>query len=402
MTAATGAKRKPRKRADGEGSLRYVERKGLWVGRLMVGHRPDGKPDVREVAAKTQAAAREKLQKLREQHGASTLPDSGKAGVTVASFLRRWAEGTKATRRTKTALRYGELVNLHLVPGLGRHKLSALKPDHLDAFYAERLTVVSPQTVVHIHRCLHTALNAAVASGYVVRNVAAVVKPPRVPRKEIKPPSPAIVAQVLDASEAAGDRLVALWMVASLTGARQGELLGLQWDDLDLDGGTMRIDRSLVGIEKGTRAPIYGEPKTTKSRRTVPLEPEAITALKAHRDRQGFERTRLGDHYADHNLVFATGLGTPLDATNVTGYWRAACKRVDVTPLPRFHDLRHFAITTMLLAGIPVPVVSEMVGHHSAAMTLGRYGHLLPGSKQQGAAALGEALRRARLDAATG
>src|SRR6266498_1064704 len=164
-------KRRGRKRADGEGSLRYVERKRLWVGRLMVGHRPDGRPDVREVSAKTQAECRKRLQGLRERHGNGTLPDARKAGVTVGQYLRHWAQAVRTNVRRKTAHRYGELVEHHLIPGLGRHKLAML----------------SPQTITHLHRCLHTALNAAVAGGYVVRNVASVIKPPRVARQEIKP-----------------------------------------------------------------------------------------------------------------------------------------------------------------------------------------------------------------------
>ena len=395
------AKRRKGKRADGEGSLRYVERKRLWAGRLMVGHRPDGRPDIREVSAKTQAECRKRLQELRERHGNSTLPDAHKGGVTVGQYLRHWSQAVKANVRSKTARRYGELVERHLIPGLGRHKVSALRPDHLTTFYESKLANLSPQTITHLHRCLHTALNAAVAGGYVTRNVAAVVRPPRVARREIRPPSPEMVANVLQAAEVAGDRLAALWEVASLTGARQGELLGLRWTDTDLDGASMRIERALVGIERGTAQPTFDEPKTTKSRRTIPLEPEAVEALKAHGDRQAFERQKLGEAYQDHNLVFCTKLGTPLDATNVVKYWRDACKRAGVDAC-RFHDLRHFAITTMLLAGIPVNVVSETVGHHSPAMTLGRYGHLLPGSKAQGTAALGEALRRARRQAATG
>jgi len=367
----------------------------------MVGHRPDGRPDVREVSAKTQAECRKRLQGLRERHGNGTLPDARKAGVTVGQYLRHWAQAVRTNVRRKTAHRYGELVEHHLIPGLGRHKLAMLRPDHLTAFYESKLETLSPQTITHLHRCLHTALNAAVAGGYVVRNVASVIKPPRVARQEIKPPSPEIVANVLQVGGVGGDRLVALWEIASLTGARQGELLGLQWADINLNGANMRIERALVGIEKGTGHPAFGEPKTTKSRRTIPLEPEAVEALHAHRDRQVFERQKLGDSYQDHDLVFCTRLGTPLEGTNVGKYWRDACKRAGVEPC-RFHDLRHFAITTMLLAGVPVNVVAEMVGHHSAAMTLGRYGHLLPGSKAQGAAALGETLRQARRRLANG
>lgn len=396
--AAPPQERKRRKRGDGEGSIRYSEKRRLWMAEIMVGLKADGSRDMRYVAAKTRKECQAKLDAIRQRAGDGMLGDADKERATLGAFLDQWIGATKATVRPATHTRYEQIVRVHLKPGLGRHKLSGLKVDHVQTFYADKLdTGLSAQTVVHLHRVLHRALGQAARWGYVPRNVVAVASPPTVKRTEIKPPTPGEIVALLDAAEDAGDRLVALWALAAYTGARQGELLALKWSDVDLDGGTMRIDRSLVSVAKG--APTFGEPKTAKSRRTVVLVPEAVETLKAHRDRQAFERQRLGDAYPAYDLVYTTKFGTALDKVNVGKLFKAAMKRAELRNGVRFHDLRHAAITMMLLAGVPVTAVSETVGHHSAAMTLGRYGHLLPGAKQQAAEKLGEALRKARATA---
>lgn len=388
--AGADEKRTKRKRADGEGSLYFSESKKLWVGKLMVGYRPDGKPDVREVSAKTQREARAKLDGLRQRQGNGTLGSAEKERETVGAFLDRWLDAARATVRPKTHKTYSDLVRVHLQPGVGRHKLSALKPDHVQGFYADKLDAgSSPQTVVHLHRVLHRALTMAVKWGYVPRNVCTAVDPPKVQKREMHPPTPEEVSKLLAHARTAEDRYFALWQLAAFTGARQGELLGLQWDDIDFSAGVLRIRRSLQSAKGGV--PVYGEPKTAKSRRTVPLVPEMAASLRAHRAQQDKERGQMGASWKDCGLVFTSIVGTPLDGVNVLKRFKAALKAAGVRQV-RFHDLRHGAITMMLGAGLPVTTVSEMVGHHSAAMTLGVYGHVLPGSKQLAAETLGAML----------
>ncbi len=400
-------KRRSGKRGHGEGTIGQRP-DGRWIAQVMVGYKLDGKKDVRTVYGKTRGEVQEKLDDLRERDRGGLLADADKANDTVAAYLTRWVTTTETTVRPKTHERYAELVRVHLVPGLGRRKLAALKPDHVQAFYAAKLTTprpstgapLSPRTVHHCHRVLHRALEMAVRWGYLPRNVCDAVDPPQVPRREMVPPSPADVGRLLDAAEADGDRYAALWALAALTGARQGELLALTWPDVDLDAATLRIRRSLTETKGGV--PQFGEPKTAKSRRTVALSPEAVVGLRAHRARQNEERLRLGEGYAGYGLVFASRIGTPLDQKTVTYAFKRALNRVGLLRTVRFHDLRHGAITMMLSAGEPVAAVSEMVGHHSPAMTYGVYGHVIPGSGLQAAERLAGMLQAARDAAASG
>jgi integrase len=355
----------------------------------MVGTKPDGSPDVRQVYATTERECQRKLDDIRAKAAGGTLLPAEKERDTVGAYLNRWAEGTKASVRPKTHKRYAVIVRLHLVPGLGRHRLGKLTADHIDAFYARMLEATDPETkakrwsrrtVHHCHRVLHRALEMAVKKRVLTYNPCEAVEAPTVPKREIVPPTPEEVAQLIDAAEGAADPLMGLWAMAAYTGARQAELLGLKWSDVDLDAGTLRIRRSLLSVKAGV--PTFGEPKTAKSRRTVDLSPDAVAALRAHKDRQAWQRQALGDAYAPYDLVFATQLGTALLAADVSHKFKRALKRAGLRADIRFHDLRHGAITMMLQAGEPVATVSEMVGHHSPAMTYGVYGHVIPGTKR--------------------
>jgi len=389
-----GGRRKG-KRGDGEGSIRWSEGKELWVARLMVGYRPDGKPDIREVAAKSRGDCQKKLDDLRKRASGGLLTDAEKARDTVAAFLMRWVDATKASVRPNTHKRYEEIVRLHLSPGLGRHKLSALKPDHVQRFYADKMgSKLSPRTVHHCHRVLHRALQMAVRWGYVPRNVCQAVEAPKVPRREIVPPTAQQIDRLLTSAEAHGDRLGVLWSVAFYSGCRQGELLGLQWTDLDLAGGMLTVRRTLTKATRGV--PSYGEPKSATSRRTVKLAADAVDALRAHRDRQNFDRSKLGDAYAPYNLVFATALGTAFNNSEVCHRFKDALERAKLPRSIRFHDLRHASATAMLDAGIHPKSASARLGHSTIGITMDLYTHAMQELDADAADKLGEVLRRVR------
>jgi len=395
-------KRRGRKRGDGEGSIRQRS-DGLWRAEILLGRKSDGSPDRRYVYAKTRREAQDKLDALRRRAGDGMLADADKERATLGAFLSRWIEAAKTSVRPSTYKRYADLVRLHLTPALGHIRLSALKPDDVQRFYAEKLAQIdpktkrlkyAPQTVFHMHRVLHRALEMGVKWGYTPRNVCDAVQAPSVPRREIIPPTPDEVARLLDAADAAGDPLASLWTLAALTGARAGELRGLQWQDVDLQGATLHIRRSVTAVKAGV--PTYGQPKTPKSRRLVDLDADGVTVLRVHRDRQNFDRQRFGEAYAEHGLIFCTERGTALLAPEVSHKFKRALKRAGLRKSIRVHDLRHAAITMMLQAGEPVATVSEMVGHHSPAMTYGVYGHVIPGTKRQAAERLAGMIRKAR------
>jgi integrase len=413
-------KRKAKKRADGEGSLRWSEAKKLWIGRVMVGYRPDGKPDVREVTAKRQDECRKKLEALKAQAASGTLVDATRGRETVAAFMTVWLESIAGTMEPASLARHQDNVRRHIGPGIGRHKLTDLRPEHLVALFAtlrterpapklptddaprgrraskKRPTTLPPlsaRSVKYVFTTIRLALDAAVRWGAVPRNVARVIDAPKVPRPEIKALSPVEVATFLDAVSAAGDRLAPLYEVAVLSGCRLGELLALRWSDVS-DAGVISINRTLTATSGG--APVFADPKTQRSRRSFRLSSDAMAALVVQRDRQSFERQALGDAYRDFGLVFATPLGTPLDSDNALKRFRAALKAAGIAHRYTFHSLRHTAATTMLEARIDAKVVADRLGHSSPAFTLERYAHAVPALDDDAADRLQNVIRSAR------
>jgi integrase len=300
-----------------------------------------------------------------------------------------WLDATRPTVKASTFKRYEDLVNLHLIPGLGRHRLAALRPDHLVQFYAAKLEQTNPKTlggggtgrpysastVHHMHAALHRALDRAVVWGHVARNVADAVDPPRVPQREIEPPLVDALVRLMDTAHGSGDRLAALWTLAVYSGARQAEFLALRWTDVDLDGGAMTIRRAMERGAKG-RAQV-GEVKTKNSRRTITLPTEAVAALRAHRLSQNEERLRLGPSWQDGDLVFPSTIGTPLDQRNVIRLFKGALRHAGLPESTRFHDLRHASASLALAAGVDLKVISQRLGHSTITITADLYTHVV-------------------------
>ena len=176
---------------------------------------------------------------------------------------------------------------------------------------------------------------------------------------------------------AQGDRLEGLYVLAIHTGLRQGELLALRWEDVDLGGGVLRV--------RGT--------KTARSRRTVKLSETALEALTSHLTRQLGEIDRVRSMWQENGLVFATEIGTPLSRHNLAHRsFRPLLARAGL-PAIRFHDLRHTCATILLSQGVHAKFVQELLGHATIAITLDTYSHVLPGMSSGTADAMDEALR---------
>lgn len=222
----------------------------------------------------------------------------------------------------------------------------------------------------------------------VPRNVCAAVSAPRPAPEEIHPLSPGHVNQLLAA--AIGERLEALHVLAIHTGMRQGELLALKWEDVDLDAATVSVRRTLT--KSGTTL-LTGDTKTGKSRRTISLTDESVDALRNHLERQIAEKERLGDLYTDQGLVFPSGTGTLMNPTRLRK--RSLAPLLDRAGLPkiRFHDLRHTCATILFKEGQHPKLVQELLGHANVAMTLDTYSHVIPGMGDQTARAMENALR---------
>ncbi len=232
------------------------------------------------------------LREARAGADAGLVFDAGT--LTLANYLDRWlADSVKDTVRQRTYERYESIVRVHIKPALGRVKLKALTPAHARALYRQKLdSGLSPRSVNYIHVTLHKALYQAVSDGLVQRN-AAQVKAPRPEKPEIKPLSPDQARKLIKIAHEIGDRYAALYAVALHTGLREGELLGLQWDDLDLGDATtptLQVRRTLSETRTGHK---FELPKSGKGR-SIKLSRKAAEALRSHRARQAEEEATAG------------------------------------------------------------------------------------------------------------
>jgi integrase len=235
---------------------------------------------------------------------------------------------------------------------------------------------LTPRTVQHIHATLRAALDQAVEWDLVARNVAKLVDAPRDTRKEIKPFFPEQARKCLDVARS--DRLDGLYFVAML-GLRQGEILGLQWSDVDLDARVLTIRQSLQRVARVLK---IVETKHDRSRRTIRLPQVAADALIRHAARQEQERQFAGERWKNTGFLFTTSVGTPLDGPTVTHRFQALLKNAGL-PRMRFHDLRHRCATLLLVQGVHPRVVMEILGHSQISITMNIYSHVIPAMQQE-------------------
>jgi integrase len=271
-----------RKKERGNGSGTVYPRK-IKRGKIIAYRRsyfaPDGKR--RYVSAKRKGDAERALRQAMTDADRGLVFEAGT--FTVENYLNRWlTNSVKDTVRSTTFERYEQIARKHIVPEVGRLKLKALTPAHVHGLYKAKLeSGLSPRTVQYIHVTLHKALKQAVNDGLIPRNATEAVKPPHVRKEEMRPLTPQQAKMLLDAVE--GNRLEALYVLAVTTGLRQGELLGLKWEDVDLDAGTLQGRRTLTTAKGG---PMLSAPKTKGSRRSVKLSQRASDALRRHLQRQ--------------------------------------------------------------------------------------------------------------------
>lgn len=231
---------------------------------------------------------------------------------------------------------------------------------------------LSASSVRNVHVTLHRALADAQRWGHVTRNVADLADPPREARTHMRTWSTDELRSFLDHAE--DDRLYAAYVLLATTGMRRGEALGLRWRSLDLNRARVSVSTALVVVDAKV---VFQEPKTASGRRTVPILPETVAALKTHRKTQLAEKMLLGPDYADDDLLFCRQDGTSLHPTMFSRRFDQLATDAQLRRI-RLHDLRHTFATHMLQAGVIVKVVSEILGHASVALTYDTYSHDIP------------------------
>lgn len=335
-----------------------------------------------------------------QHYGSSKM----KLSAFVEQFLDKYGKEHLAP---KTLTRYKDILQGRVVPALGHHRLVDLRPMHLLDFYNdlqqngirkdEKKGTLSPQTIRHHHRVLHTLFAVAVQWGTIKDNPAARVQAPKVPKKDAGSYDEEQTAALLSALEKEPleylKHKVAV-MLALTTGARRGEIMGLEWKDIDFDAGTLKIERSSQYVEG------YGiitkEPKNESSKRVIPLTLSMIKLLKKYETWQKQERLRLGaewekeakehlgDAWEDNDRLFRTWNGSPAYPGSITHWFKDFLERHDLPPLP-FHGLRHTAATLLIGAGTQDLTVAALLGHSDPGTTKRIYAHSLKSAERAAA-----------------
>jgi integrase len=363
------------RRSTGEGTVRQLT-DGTWWGQTSLGYEVSyddrGKALKRRrirrsARGRNRAEVVRKLAMLRAQGSGQR----GAAGRTVDSFLADWLERSRLRVRPSTWERYADVVRTHLSPTLGHLRL-----EHLSAEHVQKLCLGihqrgrAPRTVMKVRAVLRTALNDAKRARLVVYNAADFVDLPRVESSSVPAMTPADAVAVLAAVRS--HRISPLVELALATGLRQGELLGLGWQDIDFEHGRVSVRRALQRVN-GKR--ILVEPKTRKSKRTVPLTAAATEALRLHRQQQLEERLRASHWQGDDDLVFTTTIGEPVDAKELTHTFQRLLEAAAL-PRMRWHDLRHGTASLLIAQGVDLRVVMEILGHSTITLTANTYAHV--------------------------
>lgn len=376
-----------RRRGNGDGGVYRRASDSRWVAVLDLGQDATGKRRRKTLYGATRKEAVDKLTEAQRRlaEGAPVTDARG----TVAAYLEHWIKTGLAAAEVKQTTRenYTTIARTHLAPTIGRLRLDKLAPSDVDALIVAKRAQLSDSTVRLIYTVLRRALDAAVRDGLVRRNVAAAVQRPRVVRRDAAVLSPVQAQAFLDAARQ--DRLFALYAVAMAVGLRRGEALALRWSDVDLDAGNVRVSRTLSRVRDGL---VFTEPKSQRSRRTVPMPAPLIAELRAHRVRQAAERLTAGSLWEDHDLVFPSRFGTPLDPRNALRAFAAVASRAGLDGVG-LHTLRHTAASLMIAQGVHLRVIMETLGHSGISITADVYSHVLPQQQREAADALGKALQ---------
>lgn len=372
MARSQDGTKEPR-RGHGEGHIAKTKRKdGLLRGYITVGYKPDGKPIRKYAYARTKKELVAKLKDLQEQLQAGVVDTKRQ---TVSQYLDRWLKHVMSSGlQPRTVKDYEMRVRVHIRPALGHTPLAKLTPLHIQEFYDSKRADdegdedgLSAQSIKHIHRVLHTALQWAVDLRQLPFNPAGAARPGKVPRKR----QPTLkVDEVIRYFEALGDeRLKPLYVLAALTAARQSEAFALRWADVDFNRGTIQVEQKVQWIDG---KPWYGAPKTDESRRQIPLLPELADELRKHRDRQAFERRAAKSAWQDNDLVFCQPDGRPLRPYQVHGPHFAALDKAGCRRIP-FKNLRHTTASLLVALGVPLRIIAEILGHSTIRLTADTY-----------------------------
>ena len=371
------------RRGRGDGAI-YQRADGSWVGQIDLGW-IDGKRKRKYVRGQTRADVAKRLRDLAPviESGITPAPER----LTVEQYLESWLTiripGTVAPRTQEL---YERAVHDYINPSIGKIRLNKLAPSDVAKMLQElEVRGLSPSTRRMARATLRRALRFAEQDGILTRNVAAIAEGPKMNHREGRSLTPEQAKIFLAAVR--GHRLEAAYVFALSLGLRRGEILGLQWGDIELGEGTvvLNIRRQLIRDKRGVS---LSDLKTQGSRRTLHLSKPLIELLDTHRAYQEAEELVKGDKWNnEHDLIFTSTIGTPLDPEAFGYSVPKICKEAGLGHWS-IHELRHSCASLMMAMEVPLEAVAEQLGHASIRVTKDVYGHLMPRSRAKAAAAM--------------
>lgn len=305
------------------------------------------------------------------------------AKITFEEFLQEWLSTKQHHVAVQTHSYYCQIVRDYITPVLGRIRLRDLNARHIQKFYNDKVSEgIGLRTVQKSHTVIHAALNSARKFGLIPYNPDDATNPPKPKSNAMKFFTKDQTHHLLQVAKETEDRYYALYFLAIVTGMRQGELLALKWENVDLEKGILSIKLNLKRVPGGGL--ILDKPKTKSSIRSIKLGSDSIEILKAHKKQLSTEKQAARDLWQNEGFVFPSTVGTALDPSNLLKQFRKLLKTANL-PKIRFHDLRHTAASLMLNNGIDVLVASQRLGHAHPSITLDVYGHLMPSMQNEAA-----------------
>ncbi|MFI9602733.1 tyrosine-type recombinase/integrase [Streptomyces sp. NPDC052043] len=374
---------------NGAGSI-WQRKDGRYEARVYV-PQPDGTRKRKTVYGSTWEECDTKRQELvrRDRQGIPTPTRSAKLSEWLPYWLEHYIE---PRRKLSTYDKYETHVRLYLVPLLGTKRLESLSVADVRRFISRMQNAHSAATAKEAHRVLRTALTAAVREELITRNVAALVEPPRVKQREIRPWTLEETLTFLEAARR--DPLYAAFVLAVAMGLRRGELVGLRWSDVDLGNRVLHV-RQQTQRRRGT---LYDDDPKSRRSRVVPMPALCIAPLRWHRLRQREAFARTGVAWSETGYVFATRTGRPVEPRNV---YRSFTRVAADTGLRvvRLHDARHGCATLLTAAGVAPRVIMEILGHSQISITMDVYTHVVHDTQREAISHMDRLLKR-RLPAA--
>ena len=361
-----------KRRGNNEGSI-YKRSNGTWRAQINLNGRR------LSFSAKTKTECQQWIRKTTHQVDQGfTLKG---ADIKLKDFLKDWLITLKASRSKGTVRIYSSYVKLDIMPILGKHTLASITPDMVQRMYDQQLAAgKSNHHVHHLHKITNVAMNHALKLRLIPRNPCQGTTPPKLTHKEMKFYDETQVHQLLDTALAIEDPYYPIYFLAIHTGMRQGELLGLKWEDIDLDRRILQVKRQCVRCTDYSFE--FSKPKSKSGIRSIILGQQAVEVLKAQKIHVQEMQQKARDEWEEYDLVFPNLTGKPILSKYLRRRFYLLLKEAGL-PKIRFHDLRHTAATLMLNNGIPVIVVSRRLGHSKPSITLDVYGHLIPNKQEE-------------------